>query len=45
MSLDYEKKKYKVLKEMVDSYRRELLQERGYALDMPIETDNGHLLR
>ena len=41
MSLDYEKKKYKVLKEMVDSYRRELLQERGYALDMPIETDNG----
>ena len=41
MSLDYEKKKYKVLKEMVDNYRKELLKDREYALDLPIETENG----
>jgi len=41
MSLDYEKKKYKVLKEMVDNYWQELQQDRLRALDMPIETDNG----
>ncbi len=41
MSLDYERKKYKVLKEMFDSYRDELLHDRLIALDMPIETDNG----
>lgn len=41
MSLDYEKKKYKILKEMVDKYRAELLQDREYALNMPIETENG----
>jgi len=41
MSLDYEKKKYKILKEMVDHYRAELLKDREYALDMPIETENG----
>ena len=41
MSLEYEKKMYKVLKEMVDNYRSELLRDREYALDMPIETENG----
>lgn len=41
MSLDYEKKKFKVLKEMVDNYWQELQQDRQRALDMPIETDNG----
>ena len=41
MSLDYEKQKYRILKEMVDSYRQELLQDREYALAMPIETENG----
>lgn len=41
MSLEYEKKKYRVLKEMVEAYRKELLEDRKYALDMPIETDNG----
>jgi len=41
MSLEYEKKKYKVIKEMVDEYKSELLQGREIALDMPIETDNG----
>jgi len=41
MSLEYEKKKYEVLKEMVDNYRAELLQDREYALAMPIETENG----
>ena len=41
MSLDYEKKKFKILKEMVDHYRQELLENREYALDMPIETENG----
>lgn len=41
MSLEYEKKMYQVLKEMVDNYRNELLRDREYALDMPIETENG----
>lgn len=41
MSLEYEKKKYKILKEMFDNYKKELLQNREIALDMPIETDNG----
>lgn len=41
MSLDYEKKKYKILKEMVDNYRTELLKDREYALGLPIETENG----
>ena len=41
MSLEYEKKKYRVLKEMVEAYRKELLEDRKYALDMPIESDNG----
>ena len=41
MSLEYEKKKYLVLKEMVDNYRKELLEDREYALGMPIETENG----
>lgn len=39
--LDYEKKKYAILKEMFDNYRDELLRNREIALDMPIETDNG----
>ena len=41
MSLEYEKKKYIVLKEMVNKYRQELLEDRERALDMPIETENG----
>ena len=41
MNLEYEKKKYKVLKEMFDNYKQELLAGREVALDMPIETDNG----
>lgn len=41
MSLDYEKKKFKILKDMVDAYKKELLENRRVALDMPIETDNG----
>ena len=41
MSLEYEKKKYVVLKEMVNRYRQELLDDRERALDMPIETENG----
>ena len=41
MSLDYEKKKYAVLKEMVERYKEELLQDREYALQMPIETEDG----
>ena len=41
MSLEYEKKKYQILKEMVNTYREELLKDREYALDMPIETENG----
>lgn len=41
MSLEYEKKKYQVLKEMVNNYREELLQDREHALNMPIETENG----
>jgi DNA helicase IV len=41
MSLEYEKKKYLVLKEMVNKYKEELLQDREHALNMPIETENG----
>ena len=41
MSLDYEKKKYKIIKDMVENYKKELLEGREVALDMPIETDNG----
>lgn len=41
MSLDYEKKKYEVLKEMVERYKKELLEDREYALSMPIETEDG----
>jgi len=41
MSLEYEKKKYKVIKEMVKEYKDDLLKGRALALDMPIETDNG----
>lgn len=41
MSLEYEKKKYQVLNEMVENYRKELLKDREYALNMPIETENG----
>lgn len=41
MSLEYERKKYKVLKGMFDAYKKELLANRLVALDMPIETDNG----
>ena len=41
MDLDYERKKYKILREMFDNYKKELLQNREIALDMPIETDNG----
>lgn len=41
MSLEYEKKKYQILKEMVNNYRNELLKDREYALNMPIETENG----
>ena len=41
MSLDYEKKKYEVLKEMVEHYKQELLEDREYALAMPIETEDG----
>ena len=41
MGLEYERLKYKVLKEMFDNYKAELLANREIALDMPIETDNG----
>ena len=41
MSLDYEKRKAQVLKEMIANYRKELMENRLYALDMPVETDNG----
>jgi len=41
MGLEYEKKKFEVLKEMFENYHRELLEDRERALDMPIETDNG----
>ena len=41
MGLDYEKKKYLILKGMVDRYKEELLKDRDHALDMPIETENG----
>lgn len=41
MDLDYERKKYRILREMFDNYKKELLENREIALDMPIETDNG----
>ncbi len=41
MSLEYERKKYKVLKSMADDNKAYLLRNREIALDMPIETDNG----
>ena len=41
MSLEYERKKYKILKGKVEDYKKELEQNREIALDMPIETDNG----
>ncbi len=41
MSLEEEKKKYEVLMGMVDAYKRELESDRLWALDMPIETENG----
>lgn len=41
MSLEEEKKKYEVLMGMVDAYKRELEEDRKWALDMPIETENG----
>lgn len=41
MSLEEEKKKYKVLMGMVDAYKRELEEDRKWALNMPIETENG----
>lgn len=41
MSLDYERRKAQVLKEMIENYRQELKTNRSYALDMPIETENG----
>ncbi len=39
--LDYERKKYQVFKDMVASYKKELLEDREHALSMPIETENG----
>ena len=39
MGLEYEKKKYEVLKKMFNEYKEELLQDRLRALDMPIETE------
>lgn len=41
MDLDYERKKYRILREMFDNYKKELLENREIALDMPIEADNG----
>ena len=41
MSLEYEKKKAVILKEMIENYKKELWRERDIALDMPIETENG----
>ena len=41
MSLNYEKQKYKILKGMVEAYKKELHEDRLRALDMPIETENG----
>lgn len=41
MSLEEEKKKYEVLMGMVNAYKRELEEDRKWALDMPIETENG----
>lgn len=41
MSLEEERKKYEVLMGMVDAYKRELEEDRKWALNMPIETENG----
>ena len=41
MSLDYEKKKSLVLKEMISNYQKQLLVEREETLKLPIETENG----
>ena len=41
MSLEYEKKKAVILKEMIEKYKKDLLRDRDIALDMPIETENG----
>lgn len=41
MSINYEKQKYKILKGMVEAYKKELHEDRLRALDMPIETENG----
>ena len=41
MSLEYEKKKSLVLKEMIENYKKELLIEREETLLLPIETENG----
>ena len=41
MGLEYEKKKYEILKGMFEAYHKELLEDRERALDMPVETDNG----
>ena len=41
MNLEYEKKKYNILQDMVNKYYEELKKDRLKALDMPIETDNG----
>lgn len=41
MNLEEEKKKYKILMNMIEDYRHELLEDRKRALDMPIETENG----
>lgn len=42
MSLEYEKKKSKILKEMISNYKNELIQERELTLNLPIETENGY---
>lgn len=41
MSLEEENKKYEILMEMVSAYKCELLEDRKWALNMPIETENG----
>ena len=41
MSLEYERKKYQVMKEMVAAYKKDLLEDREHALAMPIETEDG----
>lgn len=41
MSLEEEKKKYEILMGMVQAYKKELEEDRRWALNMPIETENG----